>query len=292
MSKQHASKDEGCERIAETMKAFREVADGILAAARNPCKNLSEEFTEEKIQRNVEVCMKLVDCYAGTWRRPKIKLIREDIEKTQSLVIAADCVLEERMTMNPGTMGLVKSVELMIFNQMLANNPLIPFLAKLGKRFSPYLASYLRKEFVGFRIQLELYEQGYAKKSSCSVNDEAAFREHDLKTDTLLVLAGETARTVNRIDQRGKRDNPRQRFSIETQEQCFRYWEVGRRNAAVRAEVLPRPEARNARRKGPGNLHPRKSVFGLENRAYGLLRATAKSGKTVALTGLLWRGCD
>ena len=166
MGKNLASTKANCNRLKATLKDFREVANGILAVARDPCKNLSEEFTEEKIQRNVEVCMRLVDCYAGSWKRPKIKLIREDIEKTQSLVIAADSVLEERMTMNPGTMGLIKSVELMIFNQMLANNPLIPFLAKLGKRFSPYLSCYLRKEFVGFRIQLELYEREQAERDA------------------------------------------------------------------------------------------------------------------------------
>ena len=150
------------DKLMETLRTIREIASDILAVARDPCKNLSEEFTEEKIQRNVKVCMRLVDCYAGSWKRPKIKSIREDIEKTQSLVIAADSVLEERMTMNPGTMGLIKSVELMIFNQMMANNPLIPFLAKLGKLFSPYLSSYLHKEFVGFRIQLELHERKQA----------------------------------------------------------------------------------------------------------------------------------
>ena len=56
----------------------------------------------------------------------------------------------------------------------------------------------------------------------------------DRKADTLLSVAGETAATVKRIDRRGKKDNRRRRFTVEQQEQCFRYWELGRKNAAIK----------------------------------------------------------
>lgn len=56
----------------------------------------------------------------------------------------------------------------------------------------------------------------------------------DRKADTLLAVAGETAQTVKRIDRRGKKDNRRRRFTVEQQEQCFRYWELGRKNAAIK----------------------------------------------------------
>lgn len=56
----------------------------------------------------------------------------------------------------------------------------------------------------------------------------------NLKADALLVSAGETLAAVKRIDRRGKKENHRRRFTVEQQEQCFRYWEVGRRNAAVK----------------------------------------------------------
>ena len=56
----------------------------------------------------------------------------------------------------------------------------------------------------------------------------------DRKADVLLAVAGETAQTVKRIDRRGKKDNRRRRFTVEQQEQCFRYWELGRKNAAIK----------------------------------------------------------
>lgn len=69
-------------------------------------------------------------------------------------------------------------------------------------------------------------EQAEACKS-CS---ESANR----KADALLAVAGETAQTVKRIDRRGKRANPRRKFSVETQELCFGYWDRGRHSQAIK----------------------------------------------------------
>ena len=69
-----------------------------------------------------------------------------------------------------------------------------------------------------------------ALASACKHGTESANR----KADTLLAVAGETAQTVKRIDRRGKKDNRRRRFTVEQQEQCFRYWELGRKNAAIK----------------------------------------------------------
>ena len=59
----------------------------------------------------------------------------------------------------------------------------------------------------------------------------------DRKADALLAVTGETAQAVKRIDRRGKRTNPRQKISTEVQEQCWRYWDVGRRNAEVKSNT-------------------------------------------------------
>ena len=69
-----------------------------------------------------------------------------------------------------------------------------------------------------------------ALASACKHGTESL----DRKADTLLAVAGETAQTVKRIDRRGKKDNRRRRFTVEQQEQCFRYWELGRKNAAIK----------------------------------------------------------
>ena len=61
-----------------------------------------------------------------------------------------------------------------------------------------------------------------------------AAKSTDRKVDSLLVVAGETATTVRRIDRRGKKDNRKRRFSVEQQEQCFRYWEIGRKKASIK----------------------------------------------------------
>ena len=61
-----------------------------------------------------------------------------------------------------------------------------------------------------------------------------AAKSTDRKADALLESAGETLATVKRIDNRGKRKNPRQKFSVEQQEQCFRYWELGRKNVTIK----------------------------------------------------------
>ena len=65
---------------------------------------------------------------------------------------------------------------------------------------------------------------------SCKHGAESANR----KADALLAVAAETRKTVNRIDKRGKRDNRRRRFTVEQQEQCFRYWGLGRKNATIK----------------------------------------------------------
>ena len=59
----------------------------------------------------------------------------------------------------------------------------------------------------------------------------------DRKADALLAVTGETAQTVKRIDRRGKRANPRQKISTEVQEQCWRYWDTGRKNAEVKSNA-------------------------------------------------------
>ena len=69
-----------------------------------------------------------------------------------------------------------------------------------------------------------------ALASACKHGTESANR----KADILLAVTGETAKTVKRIDRRGKKDNRRRRFTVEQQEQCFRYWELGRKNAAIK----------------------------------------------------------
>ena len=57
------------------------------------------------------------------------------------------------------------------------------------------------------------------------------------KADALLAVAGETLATAKRIDRRGRRANPRQKISTEVQEQCWRYWDAGRRNARVKSNA-------------------------------------------------------
>ena len=61
-----------------------------------------------------------------------------------------------------------------------------------------------------------------------------AVKRNGKKADALLTSAGETLVTVKRIDNRGKRNNPRQKFSVEVQEACFNYWEHGRHNSAIK----------------------------------------------------------
>lgn len=68
---------------------------------------------------------------------------------------------------------------------------------------------------------------------ACKHEAESANR----KADALLAVAGETLETTKRIDRRGKRANPRQKISTEVQEQCWRYWDAGRRNAAVKSNT-------------------------------------------------------
>lgn len=56
----------------------------------------------------------------------------------------------------------------------------------------------------------------------------------DRKTDSLLAIAEDTVHTVKRIDRRGKKNNRQCRFTVEQQEQCFRYWMLGRKKDAVK----------------------------------------------------------
>ena len=54
------------------------------------------------------------------------------------------------------------------------------------------------------------------------------------KADALLATSGETLSTVRRVDRRGKRDNRRRRFTVEQQEQCFRYWDLGKKHEKIK----------------------------------------------------------
>ena len=74
----------------------------------------------------------------------------------------------------------------------------------------------------------------FAKLQTTAESCKSRSEVLDRKADALLAVAGETARTVKRIDRRGKKDNRRRRFTVEQQEQCFRYWELGRKNAAIK----------------------------------------------------------
>lgn len=79
-------------------------------------------------------------------------------------------------------------------------------------------------------VTIDDFAKLQATAESCDSRSEAL----DRKADALLAVTGETARTVKRIDRRDKGDNRRRRFTVEQQEQCFRYWELGRKNAAIK----------------------------------------------------------
>jgi len=59
------------------------------------------------------------------------------------------------------------------------------------------------------------------------------------KVDIVLVKQEETRKTVNRLDARDKKakKNARRRFSVETQELVFGYWERGQQNPTLKREA-------------------------------------------------------
>lgn len=64
---------------------------------------------------------------------------------------------------------------------------------------------------------------------------KSAAESADRKADALLAVADETAATVKRIDRRTKSDHRKRLFTIEQQERCFHYWEIGKNKTAIKS---------------------------------------------------------
>ena len=95
---------------------------------------------------------------------------------------------------------------------------------------SKYLKSIEYNASIPRPVTVADFAQLQSATESCASETKSLSR----KADALLATSGETLSTVKRIDRRGKRDNRRRRFTVEQQEQCFRYWTLGKKNEKIK----------------------------------------------------------
>lgn len=153
------------------------------------------------------------------------QIVENDLRMVQILVSELAKCTEDAETLNQLKRRINEFAQLALSHDMLLQESYNDRINRLAESII-IIFGRVSDQFV--RIEKKL--RGEVSAPATAKDVKAIAR----KTDALLVATSETAKTVKRIDQRGKRHNPRRRFSVELQEACHKYWELGRKLSAVK----------------------------------------------------------
>ena len=218
----HTTKSPMKQALESSIDAISRHCDQIIDSAENSPDGPDGFFTRKGIRINIELCMNLARAIADVRSPAELRSAAKALDRMKNAVIAADCVLAERMTTNPHTISCIIRGEELLIDMLIHGEPFIITAARFITRIPIIVPLVLRAIFTDIQHQLAATARG--REPLC------------------VQLVQEQYETLK------GRSRPRGRhpkFTPEQQNICHAIWTTGQENETVRSMSNARTSREN-----------------------------------------------